>query len=278
MFGITKICDEIDKQVETDIAMTTGALGLRGHILSASETGGFDLAVKSDVLLMKLKSDEKDGLPSMTAEGSRVRLGLEGARAIELEQGGELRPSSELGVRYESGDAEMGTGLEVGGGLRYSSAGSGVMVEARGRGLVASDDDDDYEDWGLRGSIQVQPGARGQGLSLSLAPSWGAVSSGTGRLWSGSGVAHLAAGDEAALRGRLHAELGYGLGTLGGRGLLTPYAGVSLSSGGGRDWRMGCRYRFGPHLHLNLEGTRREGVEDDDAPDHHVILHGAVHW
>ncbi|MCE2481468.1 MAG: hypothetical protein J4F33_00985 [Alphaproteobacteria bacterium] len=89
--------DDIEKQLETDIAMTMGALGLRGDILSASGPGAFDLAVKSDLQLMKIESDEKAGLPSIAAQGSQVRLGLEGSRTIE-ESGGR-RWSGECATR-----------------------------------------------------------------------------------------------------------------------------------------------------------------------------------
>ena len=155
--------DDIRKRVETDISMTMGALGLRGDILSASGAAPFDLALKSDVFLMKIEADEEAGLPPIEAEGSQVRLGLEGSRAIALEQGGELRPSLELGVRFESGDAEQGTGLELGGGLRYTDPGSALSAELRGRGLVAGSGGDDYEEWGVGGSIRVQPGPWGGG-------------------------------------------------------------------------------------------------------------------
>ena len=270
--------DDIRKRVETDIAMTTGALGLRGDLLSASGTAPFDLALKSDVLLMKIEADEEAGLPSIEAEGSQVRLGLEGSRAIALERGGELRPSMELGVRFESGDAEQGTGLELGGGLRFTDPGSALSAELRGRGLVAGSGDDDYQEWGVGGSFRVQPGAMGRGISLSLAPSWGVVSSRTEALWSRPGAALPLTGDEPALGGRLSAELGYGVGVTGGRGVLTPYAGASLSSRGRRDWRIGGRYRFASEFHLDLEGVRREGFADDEGPDHGVMLRGSANW
>ena len=270
--------DDIRKRVETDIAMTMGALGLRGDILAASEAAPFDLALKSDLLLMKIEADEEAGLPPIEAEGSQVRLGLEGSRAIALEQGAELRPSLELGVRFESGDAERGTGLELGGALRFTDPGSALSAELRGRGLVAGSGDDDYEEWGVGGSIRVQPGAMGRGISLSVAPSWGVVSSRTEALWSRPGAALPLTEDEPALGGRLSAELGYGVGVTGGRGLLTPYAGASLSSRGWRDWRIGGRYRFASEFHLDLQGVRREGFADDEGSAHGVMLRGSASW
>ena len=43
-----------------------------------------------------------------TADASRVRLVLEGGRAFERDGGATLRPSLELGVRHDGGDAETG--------------------------------------------------------------------------------------------------------------------------------------------------------------------------
>ena len=117
----------------------------------------------------------------------------------------------------------------------------------------------------------------GKGFSLSLAPSWGVVSGGARSLWRQSSVALLTARAESANAGRLNAEMGYGL-RMSGRALLTPYAGVTLLSEGGRDWRMGWRYNLGPSVRLNLEGIRREGIQDRDAPDHGVTLQGTVRW
>ena len=271
--------DDIERRVETDITMTMGALGLRGDILSASGASAFDLALKSDLQLMKIESDEKAGLPSIAAQGSRVRLSLEGSHTIELEQGGELRPSLELGVLHESGDAATGAGLELGSRLRYSDPDSGVSMEARGRVLMGlGEDDDDYEEWGVGGAVRVQPQAAGSGLSLSVEPSWGVVSNGTEALWSRPGAALLRPGEESVLGGRLDAELGYGIGMTGRQEMLTPYAGVALTSGGARDWRMGWRYRFGPSFHADLQGVRREGAGDGDAPDHGVTLRGVARW
>ena len=41
-----------------------------------------------------------------------------------------------------------------------------------------------YEEWGVSGSVRLDPGASGRGLSLKLAPVFGAPSSGVEHLWS----------------------------------------------------------------------------------------------
>ena len=78
-------------------------------------------------------------------------------------------------------------------------------------------------------------------------------------------------------RDRLEAELGYGLGALGGRGVLTPYGGLSLSDGGARRYRLGGRLALGPSLGLSLEAMRRESA-GGRAPEHGIGFTLRADW
>ena len=142
---------------------------------------------------------------------------------------------------------------------------------------------DDYREWGLGGSLRLDPGAGGRGLSFSLEPSWGDTTSGVAHLWdrglAGRGAAadgDMAANDNFAQM-RLDSELGYGFGALGGRGLLTPYGGVSRAGGGAQSYRIGGRFEIGPSLALGLEGARREPA-NDAAAEHSVLLRLNARW
>ena len=85
--------------------------------------------------------------------------------------------AGEVGLRQDGGDAETGTGIELGGGVRYSAPASGLTVDAKVRGLIAHKDAD-YREWGASGAVRIDPGASGRGLSLSVTPAWGAASGG----------------------------------------------------------------------------------------------------
>ena len=61
---------------------------------------------------------QKDDAAAVT----RFRTGLEGARDYTLAGRLSLRPSVEVGLRHDGGDAETGAGLDVGGGLVVSDA------------------------------------------------------------------------------------------------------------------------------------------------------------
>ena len=264
----------------TDIEMRMGAVGGRGALLEADETGGIDLALKADAFYVETEAEAVSNEGNTTADASRVRLALEGSRSFETGGGGVLTPGLELGVRHDDGDAETGTGVELGGRVSWADADSGLSMEARVRTLVAHEDSG-YEEWGASGAVRLDPGASGRGLSFSVAPTWGVASSGVDRLWSARDAQGLAPDGEFEPERRLDAELGYGLAAFGGRFTGTPNLGLGLSDGV-RDWRLGWRLtpaaqdRSG--FELNLDAIRRESANDDEAPEHGVMLRGAIRW
>ena len=184
---------ELDVEVEgvgrwsTDTTQEMAAAGARGVLVKAPETGGFELGLRGDAVVQRMRSDAATGeagnLAAAHAQTSRVRLVLEGARSFEVGDGGVLTPTLEAGLRQDGGDAETGTGIEVGGGLAWADPALGLTVEAKARTLIAHEDAD-YREWGASGSVRIDPGASGRGLSLTLAPAWGAAEGGAQRLWS----------------------------------------------------------------------------------------------
>ena len=261
----------------TDLMLRLGAAGARGVLLEAGEDGGIDLALRGDAFLVQMDWEKVSNETDTRADASRLRLVLEAGRSFALGEGAVLAPALELGLRHDGGDAETGTGVEVGGRIRYTDAGSGLTVEANARTLVAHEDSG-YEEWGVSGSVRLDPGASGRGLSLSLAPVWGTPSSGVDRLWSARDAAGLVRDDDFDAERRLEGEIGYGLGAFGGRGLVTPYAGLGLAEAGDRTWRTGARWSLAPHLAMSLAGARREPANDDEAPQHALMLRGALRW
>ena len=154
-------------------------------------------------------------------------------------------------------------------------------MEAKARGLVAHEDSG-YSEWGGSGSVRIDPGASDQGLSLTLAPAWGAASGGVDRLWSLRDARALAANDAFDPAGRLDAEAGYGLRAFGGRGLMAPYAGLALSETGGArvahrralDPRAGRRVRRRGHARRARQ--RRRAQARPRLPRDAVLVSGAA--
>ena len=277
--GTLTVSEDGRTPVDTDIGMNMGALGARGTMLSPSQAGGIELALRSDAFWVRMTSDETRSetagdLADIRTDASRVRLFLEAEREFAVRGEGTLTPSFEVGVRHDGGDAETGTGFEAGAGMRYAA--EGIAIEGAVRKLVTHEDSG-YEEWGASGSVRIDPGASGRGVSLTLAPAFGAASSETERLWS-LGDARRLSGDTGADAGsRLEAEVGYGWRLLSTtHGMLTPYTGLSFSDSGSRAWRLGARLMMTRDVSFGLEGTHRE--RNDVASDQAVILHGRLHW
>ena len=261
---------------ETDTSMRMAAGGLRGVFLRGA--GGLELAARTDLRVTRIASDgvedNEAGLLAAAAGGtSRVRLLVEGSRPFRFGERRLLTPTLELGVRRDGGDAETGTGIDLGGSLRYADAALGLTAEASGRYLVAHEDAA-YREWGASASVRIDPGAAGRGLTLSVMPSWGAsATGGAERLWSVRDARGLAGrGFDAAMR--LRADVGYGLSAFRGMGAVTPFLGLSTTGPIGRDWRLGARWTRGAALRMSLEATRREAA---GVPPAHGIQFG-VTW
>ncbi len=248
--------------LETDTNLVMGAFGGRGILLAAEDSGGFQLATRTDAMLTRTSSDAVTGLAETEADAHRVRVVLEGSRGVTWADGRSLTPTVELGLRHDAGDAETGFGLEVGGRVQYADPTLGLTIEGTVRGLLAHEDED-YQEWGASGHVRLVPGPDGRGLALALAPTWGAAQSGIAGLWSRQTTAGLAPqGTQGAQTGRLAVDVGYGLPAPFGRGLLTPYVGTVLTEGAARTYRVGTRVqvdtRWATGLTLNLEGQRQE--------------------
>ena len=267
---------------KTDTEMQMAAAGARGVLLSAADTGGFELAARGDARLVRMSSDAATGadgagrLAASESQTSRLRFILEGSQRIELAGGQTLTPSLEVRLRHDGGDAETGTGVELGGGVSYADPKLGLTVTAKARGLLAHEDAD-YTEWGASGSVKIDPGATGRGLSLSLSPAWGADSGNAEQLWGVRDARGLAANDGFEPAGRLDAEAGWGFGAFGGRGLMTPFAGLSLSDAGNRTWRTGVRWSLGPDMAFGVEGALREAANDNWA-EHEMGFRATLKW
>ncbi len=258
------------------LRMWTVAAGLRRPL---SPVGGVALAAQGDASFARMRTAQGDeAVDGLRADTWRLRVGAEASRRFALEDGALLTPFLAASVRQDGGDGVTGTGLELAGGLRYGSP--GVSVEARVRWLVAHTRDD-TEERGASVTVRMGPAARGRGISLTLSPRWGAPADGAGALWreelpkgGTSGAAREA--------GALDLRVGYGFGLFGDRFTGTPNAGLGLSDGGARDYRIGWRLtpavRGAPDFQVDLGVTRREPAGGPASPEHAVTLHSTIHW
>ena len=264
-----------------DLAMTLAAAGVRGELVTPAEAGGFALALKADAFWVRTASDSVStpgagNLAGARADASRLRAVLDGSRTFALAGGRALSPSVEFGLRHDGGDAETGTGFELGAGVGYADPSRGLDAALKVHGLAAHADDG-YSEWGVSGSLRLVPGGSGRGLSASLTPSYGVDPGGTERLWLLPDASGLTANDEAPPSRRLDAEVGYGLPAFGGGFTGTPHVGLGLSDTA-RELRMGWRLSptGGEGFELHLDAARRDSA--GDAPEHRIGVGLTARW
>ncbi len=253
------------ERVGSDFRMKTGAVGVRQELESVNQT---DLTLKSDYLVTRVDSNRTDAVYAVSVRTSRFRLMLGAARDYAME-GGIFRPSLDVVLREDRGDASVGTGVGVMGNFRFTYPARRLTLELDVQGL-ATHEDGDAEQWSVGGLVQIDPDRFGHGLSLSIRPSVGADIDSTGRVWETRKVSDLTDEDDADPAFSISTEVGYGMDALGG--LLTLYTGLSDTEGENQVHRLGGRFSRGSRLSSSLE------VFNDSDSNSGVALTGSVVW
>ena len=274
-WGDVDLTDEAG-EVKTDLEMLMAAVGARQELLTWRR---IELALKADAFLTELEAGSEDGLPTTAGDAQRVRLMLEGRTAWAMSEESHLTPIFEIGGRWDGGKAETGVGAELGGGFEYAHTKLGLGIAARGRYLLAHQKSA-FDEWGASLTLKLDPGAEQRGLWLSLAPIWGAEASQVEQMW-GSAEA-LRTGEETdpetapgLAPASVELDVGYGLVTHEGVGLLTTYGGVSLAGPGSRGVRLGSSLAVGEWIDLSVEGER---TTHGGSAEHQVALYGHLCW
>ena len=129
-----------------------------GELMSGAD--GFELAFKAEALWVGTSVDGVDGpagrLKAIDAAVARFRTELEGSRDYTLAGRLSLRPSVEVGLRHDGGNAENGAGMDVDGGLIVSDAGTGLAVDMRVRMLVVHQAEA-FREHGIAVSLSYNP-------------------------------------------------------------------------------------------------------------------------
>ena len=258
--GVLTLTPENAEATTAELALSMVAAGARSELLELSQLGGVMLALETDTRLTRTTTGAIAGLEATEASVWQRRLGLEGSRAVALAGRLSLRPSVEVGLRYDGGDAETGAGMDVGAGLGFSDSGTGLAVDVQMRTLLVHEAEG-FSERGMAFSLSYDPTpSTPLGVTARVAPSWGGqAQSGAAALWGRETMAGMAQGG-AAQGYRLNGEVGYGL-PVGGRFVGTPRVGFSRSEHS-RDYRVG--YGLGVletrslHVEVGVDALRSE--------------------
>ncbi len=270
--------------VRIDLRTRLAAVGARGELLSGSDK--FSLAIKTDAMVARARSGNAENVLEAEGNAQRIRLGLQGSHLTEFGPDSSLRSRVELALRSDSGDAEKGFGLEVGGGLDLIDLIPGFTMNLVASGLV-SHESDGFEEWGVSGGFRYDSSsATAKGLLLSLTQSWGGqVHEGVqSALWTRN-TARRNITTPGLEHQETNIELAYGLETAAGawipwarigingpnehyrvgHTLMTRYGGLSLESGtsmNSRDYRLAWETNIGCLAHVAVEiGNSKRGSD-----------------
>ena len=244
--GDLEIDDEIEGARGTNTTMTTWAGGLSSRLLS---NGSGALSFRSEGWSSTVETDQSAQINALAFGVRRVRAALEWAQTNRFESGHEVGLLLNSGVRYDMNEGvEDVNGMEFGGGLRYRSPSGRVKLDGSGRMLVATDSD--YEEWGIGGMIQIDPGDDG-GLGVNLNTSYGNAMSDVRNIWDNGITSRVGTTPQ---RTRLALLTEYRFPTL----KTIPYGRMDLVGG---QQRLVLGTRFQSLLDLLLEGTySRDGT------------------
>ena len=258
--GVLTFTPDSAEAMTAELAMSMVAAGARSELLKLRQLGGVMLALETDTRLTRTTTGAIAGLEATEASVWQRRLGLEGSRPVALGGRLSLRPSVEVGLRYDGGDAETGAGMDVGAGLGFSDSGTGLAVDVHVRTLLVHEAEG-FSERGVAFSLSYDPTpSTPLGVTARVAPSWGGqAQSGAAALWGRETMAGMAHGG-AAQGYRLSGEVGYGL-PVGGRFVGTPRVGFARSEHS-RDYRVG--YGLGVletgslHVEVGVDALRSE--------------------
>ena len=243
------------------------ATGARARLYEAA---GLRLSARGEALYSRFRIDGNGGLiAGQTADATRLRLALDGEGETALASGARLSPRFELGLRHDGGAGASGLGVELGGGLEYAA--DGLRLAAGARALVANAD---YDEWGVSLTGLYAP-ADGRGLSFRVLPSWGETESGAARLWERGAPNRDGEARTPEPKARLETELGYGLASPFGRGLLQLTAGSTLIEDDGMSCRLaGMVELAGASWGLELEARYPEA----GTAEHRAMVRGDLRF
>ena len=259
--------EQDQKNIKTDLKMTVLAIGGSTRL---AEGSGVDFDIKGDLSTAELTTDATTGVAEVKSKAHRARVAVEAGVAEASDSGEHVIWSGALGLRYDGGDGDTGSGLELDGELGWSDR----SVSVSGAANVLLFHTGDLKEWGLAGLIRYTPShSKGRNLTFRAQPSYGRGESGSGQLWDQQ-VKDLDE-DGGEPEARLVMDAGWGLAALSGRGLLTPYSGLELSEGGSRVYRLGSRVAIDSVFNIDLAAHR---TEDGDSPEHGIGLQLGMQW
>ena len=272
-YGIGEIENQIEgiEKVETDTRQYQFSGGGR-YILSSSADQLSQLSIKGDMTLLRVDIERSAGFFASDIDSQSFRLLLQGSSVFNYADYS-FTPSLEGGLRYDLGDGDTGGGIELSPAFTYKSLDDHILIEGRGRYLIAGQ----HDQWGLSVLARIDQARHGRGLSFSMHPTWGQSQAQAEQLTAHNG-SRFNDYRETKAEAQMKTELSYGMHMshiLGQTMLFTPYAEFTLGENA-RYYQFGQRLSIGELLSLSfkLSHHQRRGYADDN----HLGLESAINF
>ena len=258
--GELRLKPEQESEIKTGLDWQMLAGGVQSRLIKPDESNRLGLNFTGDLLWTETTTDRVARLQAVAGETRRVRLGLE----ADWRSSRELTPRLELGIRHDSGDAETGLGVELGGGLAWRD-GWGNRLEVNGRSLLVHSDSD-FDDWGVSIVAQHDPRPSSyRGFSARLSQELGGrATGGVERLMKED----LLSADNMAAGHRWELEMAYGMARergLTGSGYTALSGRVGEGAGSGMGWRVGYRLQSEHTSEFEIDLHVLDAREADEA-------------
>ena len=243
----------------SDVSMQNVSGGLKLRLLG--NTSG-KLSLRTDVSHSQTELDNDGSGAALEVDKQRARLSLQAEQTLTLDSG-TFTPSAEVGARYDGGDGNTGTGVEVGAGFTAAFS-NGVQISFNTRGLLQSSAN--YRDLELNGTIRYQSRSK-QGWSFSFEPRYGELNAGgLEQLWE-QGLQTPAATTDTGLTWR--SELGYGFKPRRGR-QWSYYGGMEADLDSSKV-HIGSRLQCTEAIRLELEIRRRDEAQRNNTGNEFLL-------
>ena len=130
------------------------------------------------------------------------------------------------------------------GGISYAHSQLGLIVEGRGRYLLAHQSEE-FEEWGASLTFRFDPGIPERGFQMEFTPRWGNVLSNVDALWDSARLVRQLSSKTSSKSPAMatNTVAAYSLG-LGERGLLTSFGRLTITDAGNHGEQLGARVRF----------------------------------
>ena len=191
----------------------------------------------------------------LEADFQQGRLAAQLSRDFDL-NAGRLKSSADLALLLSDSNPSA---MELSGRLNWLPLNQGRLSGSTNTRVLLFGDD--RSEWGIGGSVTLLPGQQGEGLSLSLQPSFGQSGANKLKLFEQEGAFFYDDSTEVTLSAapptaRFYAELAYGFRT-GNHAVLTPYTKAYLAHNA-NTYTAGLRYELDTSLDLDLSASHRQ--------------------